>query len=57
MLERMGNIAVTHVGSPFHFTIPSSEKTSHPLLVLDRSRLGYSADKAMKKVEGELNSA
>ncbi|WP_373182751.1 ATP-binding cassette domain-containing protein [Halomonas campaniensis] len=41
MLERMGDIAVAHADSPFHFTIPSSDKTSHPLLVLDEARLGY----------------
>ncbi|MCP1366537.1 ATP-binding cassette domain-containing protein, partial [Halomonas sp. BBD48] len=32
MLERMETIAVAHVDSPFHFTLPSSDKTSHPLL-------------------------
>jgi len=41
MLERMGDIAVAHADSPFHFTIPASDKTSHPLLVLDEARLGY----------------
>ncbi|HET8790248.1 MAG TPA: ATP-binding cassette domain-containing protein [Modicisalibacter sp.] len=41
MLERMGNIAIAHVDSPFHFTLPSAAKTSHPLLVLDRAQLGY----------------
>ncbi|RCV90461.1 ATP-binding cassette domain-containing protein [Billgrantia montanilacus] len=41
MLERMGDIAVAHADSPFHFSIPSSDKTSHPLLVLDEARLGY----------------
>src|SRR5690554_7240111 len=41
MLERMGDIAVAHADSPFHFTIPAADKTSHPLLVLDEARLGY----------------
>ncbi|PMR71966.1 ATP-binding cassette domain-containing protein [Billgrantia endophytica] len=41
MLERMGDIAMAHADSPFHFTIPSSDKISHPLLVLDEARLGY----------------
>nr|WP_300313989.1 ATP-binding cassette domain-containing protein [Halomonas sp.] len=41
MLERMGTIALAHVDSPFHFTLPSAEKTSHPLLVLDEATLGY----------------
>ncbi|WP_136248469.1 ABC-F family ATP-binding cassette domain-containing protein [Halomonas borealis] len=41
MLERMGDIAVAHADSPFHFTLPSADRTSHPLLVLDKARLGY----------------
>ncbi|KAA0010843.1 ATP-binding cassette domain-containing protein [Billgrantia pellis] len=41
MLERMGDIAVAHADSPFHFTLPAADKTSHPLLVLDQARLGY----------------
>ncbi|MGY4877775.1 ABC-F family ATP-binding cassette domain-containing protein [Vreelandella aquamarina] len=41
MLERMGEIAVAHVDSPFHFRLPSADKTSHPLLVLDQAQLGY----------------
>ena len=41
MLERMGDIAMAHADSPFHFTIPAADKTSHPLLVLDEARLGY----------------
>ncbi|WP_129141030.1 ABC-F family ATP-binding cassette domain-containing protein [Modicisalibacter coralii] len=41
MLERMETIAVAHVDSPFHFTLPSADKTSHPLLVLDDAQLGY----------------
>ncbi|MBB3190205.1 ABC-F family ATP-binding cassette domain-containing protein [Halomonas cerina] len=41
MLERMGDIAVAHADSPFHFSIPAADKTSHPLLVLDEARLGY----------------
>ena len=41
MLERMEAIAVAHVDSPFHFTLPAADKTSHPLLVLDQAQLGY----------------
>ncbi|MCS2607929.1 ribosomal protection-like ABC-F family protein [Halomonas dongshanensis] len=41
MLERMEEIAVAHVDSPFHFSLPSADKTSHPLLVLDQATLGY----------------
>ncbi|HSH56420.1 MAG TPA: ATP-binding cassette domain-containing protein [Halomonas sp.] len=48
MLERMGDIAVAHADSPFHFTIPAADKVSHPLLVLDEARLGY-------RLEGEAS--
>ncbi len=41
MLERMEYIAMAHVDSPFHFTLPAADKTSHPLLVLDQATLGY----------------
>ncbi|MCO7229814.1 ATP-binding cassette domain-containing protein [Halomonas sp. CnH100-B] len=41
MLERMEDIAMAHVDSPFHFTLPAADKTSHPLLVLDHATLGY----------------
>ena len=41
MLERMEDIAIAHVDSPFHFTLPAADKTSHPLLVLDQAQLGY----------------
>ncbi|MEC9482904.1 MAG: ATP-binding cassette domain-containing protein, partial [Halomonas sp.] len=41
MLERMETIAVAHVDSPFHFTLPAADKTSNPLLVLDQAALGY----------------
>ncbi|WNL39109.1 ATP-binding cassette domain-containing protein [Halomonas sp. PAMB 3232] len=44
MLERMEEIAIAHVDSPFHFTLPAADKTSHPLLVLDDARLGYRGD-------------
>ena len=51
MLERMGDIAVAHADSPFHFTIPSSDKTSHPLLVLDQARLGYRDESGAEKAQ------
>ncbi|WP_017429259.1 ATP-binding cassette domain-containing protein [Vreelandella jeotgali] len=44
MLERMEDIAVAHVDSPFHFTLPAADKTSHPLLVIDQARMGYPSD-------------
>ncbi|MEX2488769.1 MAG: ATP-binding cassette domain-containing protein [Pseudomonadales bacterium] len=40
-LERMELIAPAHIDSPFHFQIPKADKTSNPLLVLDRASLGY----------------
>jgi len=40
-LERMEVIAPAHVDSPFHFSIPQSDKLSDPLLTLDRANLGY----------------
>jgi len=45
MLERMGDIAIAHVDSPFHFRLPAADKTSHPLLVLDQAQLGYQSKK------------
>ena len=45
MLERMEDIAVAHVDSPCHFTLPAADKTSHPLLVLDQAQLGYRGKK------------
>ncbi|MDN3556059.1 ABC-F family ATP-binding cassette domain-containing protein [Halomonas maura] len=44
MLERMGDIAVAHADSPFHFSIPAADRTSHPLLVLDEAALGYAGE-------------
>lgn len=53
MLERMGDIAVAHVDSPFHFHLPASDKTSHPLLVLDDARLGYRDAQGRESVQLE----
>nr|WP_298057707.1 ATP-binding cassette domain-containing protein [uncultured Halomonas sp.] len=54
MLERMEDIAIAHVDSPFHFTLPAADKTSRPLLVLDQARLGY---RGKKGGEGGQDSA
>ncbi|MCG6656566.1 ATP-binding cassette domain-containing protein [Halomonas campisalis] len=51
MLERMGEIAMAHADSPFHFTLPAADKTSHPLLVLDEARLGYRDETGDEKVQ------
>ncbi|WP_280567530.1 ATP-binding cassette domain-containing protein [Chromohalobacter sp. 296-RDG] len=50
MLERMETIAVAHADSPFHFTLPSADKTSSPLLVLDDATLGYGQTPLLKHV-------
>ncbi|MBD3895403.1 ATP-binding cassette domain-containing protein [Halomonas sp. ML-15] len=51
MLERMGDIALAHADSPFHFSIPAADKTSHPLLVLDEARLGYRDEAGHESVQ------
>jgi ATP-binding cassette subfamily F protein 3 len=43
-LDRMELIAPAHFDSPFSFMIPEAEKTSTPLVSLQRATLGY-ADK------------
>jgi len=53
-LERMEVIAPAHVDSPFHFTIPQSDKISDPLLTLDDATLGYSAP-VLKKINLSLH--
>ncbi|PWW39054.1 ATP-binding cassette domain-containing protein [Chromohalobacter israelensis] len=50
MLERMETIAVAHADSPFHFTLPSADKTSSPLLVLDDATLGYAQTPLLEHV-------
>ena len=40
-LARMERIAPAHIDSPFHFLIPTADKTSNPLLKLDGADLGY----------------
>jgi ATP-binding cassette subfamily F protein 3 len=40
-LERMEVIAPAHIDSPFSFQIPTAEKSSDPLILLDQCNLGY----------------
>lgn len=40
-LARLEVIAPAHVDSPFSFRLPSSDKTSDPLLTLDQAEIGY----------------
>jgi len=42
-LERMELIAPAHIDSPFSFQIPTAEKSSDPLLLLDQCELGYTS--------------
>ena len=42
-LERMELIAPAHIDSPFSFQIPTAEKSSDPLLLLDQCQLGYTS--------------
>ena len=49
-LERLEKIAPAHVDSPFSFEIPCAEKTSHPLLQLSTSALGYDAKPILTQV-------
>ncbi|SHK88050.1 ATP-binding cassette domain-containing protein [Halomonas caseinilytica] len=57
MLERMGDIAVAHADSPFHFRIPAADKVSHPLLVLDDATLGYRDEAGEKRQLEAVNLA
>ncbi len=53
-LERMEKIAPAHVDSPFQFTIPCTEKTSSPLLVMDRANIGYGETVILNQVNFTL---
>jgi ATP-binding cassette subfamily F protein 3 len=43
-LERMEKIAPAHVDSPFSFRFSEADKTSDPLLSIERGELGYTRD-------------
>ena len=53
-LERMEKIAPAHVDSPFQFTIPCTEKTSSPLLVMDGANIGYGETVILNQVNFTL---
>ncbi|WP_193163157.1 ATP-binding cassette domain-containing protein [Microbulbifer hainanensis] len=40
-LDRMAEIAPAHIDSPFRFSLPSSDKTSDPLIDLREADIGY----------------
>ncbi|WHI51352.1 ATP-binding cassette domain-containing protein [Microbulbifer sp. MLAF003] len=50
-LDRMARIAPAHVDSPFHFTLPSAEKTSNPLIDLREADIGYADKVVVSKVQ------
>ncbi|AWF83188.1 ABC transporter ATP-binding protein [Microbulbifer sp. A4B17] len=50
-LDRMALIAPAHVDSPFHFTLPSSDKTSNPLIDLREADIGYTDRVVVKDVQ------
>jgi len=54
-LERMEKIAPAHVDSPFHFSIPSPEKVSDPLLDFEDTELGYASTPILNKVNLRLS--
>ena len=53
-LERMEQISLAHVDSPFHFNFRDSEKISSPLLVLRGADIGYSDIPLLRKVNINL---
>jgi ATP-binding cassette subfamily F protein 3 len=53
-LERMEQISLAHVDSPFHFSFRDSEKISSPLLVLREVAIGYNATPLLEKVHINL---
>ncbi len=56
-LERMEKIAPAHVDSPFSFRFSEADKTSDPLLSLEKANIGYQPDAAIvEKAELTLRS-
>lgn len=55
-LERMEKIAPAHVDSPFSFRFSEADKTSDPLLNLEKARLGYTNKAILEHVELTLRS-
>ncbi|MFT6051503.1 MAG: ATP-binding cassette subfamily F protein 3 [Halioglobus sp.] len=53
-LERMESVAPAHIDSPFDFSFPAPEKSSDPLLRLDRASLGYGDTTILSKVDIQL---
>ncbi|MFT5118512.1 MAG: ATP-binding cassette subfamily F protein 3 [Kiritimatiellia bacterium] len=55
-LERMEKIAPAHIDSPFTFRFSQAEKTSDPLLSLEKSALGYTEKPTLSAVNLTLRS-
>lgn len=54
-LERMEQISLAHVDSPFHFRFRDSGKTSTPLLTLREARVGYGERTVLDKVNVQFH--
>ena len=55
-MERMEKIAPAHIDSPFSFRFTEADKTSDPLLTLEKSSLGYSSYALLSSVNLTLRS-
>jgi ATP-binding cassette subfamily F protein 3 len=53
-LERMEQISLAHVDSPFHFSFRDSEKVSSPLLVLRDANIGYNNKPLLQRINVNL---
>lgn len=55
-LERMEKLAPAHVDSPFTFRFSEADKTSDPLVELEKADLGYSSEPTLSTVNLTLRS-
>ena len=55
-LERMEKIAPAHIDSPFSFRFKEADRTSDPLLTIDRAVLGYANKAILSSVELGIRS-
>ncbi len=53
-LERMEQIAPAHVDSPFRFSFPDAEKSSHPLVTFRDAAVGYDGGAVLTGVDFSL---
>lgn len=55
-LERMEKLAPAHIDSPFTFSFSEADKTSDPLLSLEKAALGYSTEPTLSNINLTLRS-